>query len=84
MNSIKKVGLLQKLHIIHSFSELVPPKFLPKYGTQISRSLSKEELINKIKTEYPSEWNTLMKLVKTETTRYNLLFDRCNVYIKIK
>ena len=60
--------------------KLVPPKFLPKYGTQISRSLSKEELINKIKTDYPSEWDTLMEMVEIEITRYNLLFDRCNVY----
>ena len=60
--------------------KLIPPPKLDRHGTQILRSLSKEELINKIKTEYPSEWNALMELVETETIRYNLLFDRCNVF----
>ena len=75
---------LVKLSDLSSFVEnelkLVPPKFLPKYGTQISRSLSKEELINKIKTEYPSEWSTLMGLVDTERIYYDLLFGKCGVY----
>lgn len=60
--------------------KLIAPKFLANtYGTQILRS-SKDELINKIKTEYPSEWDTLMKLVDVERTYYNLLFDRSEVY----
>ncbi len=79
-HSLTLVRLSDLTFFIEHELKLVPPKFLPKYGTQISRSLSKEELINKIKTDYSSKWNTLMELVETETTRYNLLFHRCNVY----
>jgi hypothetical protein len=74
---------LVKLSDLSSFVEhelkLVPPPKLGRYGTQ-NFFITKNDLIDKIKTEYPSEWDTLMKMVETETTRYNLLFDRCNVY----
>lgn len=74
---------LVKLSDLSSFVEnelkLVAPPMLNRYGTQIIY-LSKEKLIDKIKTEYPSEWNTLMGLVDAERIYYDLLFGKCGVY----
>jgi hypothetical protein len=55
------------------------PPFLKRYGTNIIY-MSKDNLIDKIKLEYPSEWEILMGLVESEKNYYKMLFDRCDVY----
>jgi len=79
-HSLTLVKLSDLSSFVKNELKLVPPKFLPNiYGTQISRS-SKDNLIDKIKTEYPSEWSTLMGLVDAEKVHYDLLFGKCGVY----
>lgn len=78
-HSFMLVELSNLTSFVNNELKLVAPPMLNRYGTQIIY-MTKDNLIDKIKTEYPSEWNTLMELVDVERTYYDLLFGRCEVY----
>ena len=78
-HSFMLVELSNLTSFVNNELKLVAPPMLNRYGTQIIY-MTKDNLIDKIKTEYPSEWNILMELVDVERTYYDLLFGRCEVY----
>ncbi len=79
IHSITLVELSNLTHFVEHELGLIPPKFLPRYGTQ-TIYMTKDTLIDKIKMEYTSKWDVLMGLVESEKNYYNMLFDRCDVY----
>lgn len=79
IHPFKLVELSNLTHFVEHELGLNAPPFLNRYGTQIIY-MSKDNLINKIKLEYSSEWEILMELVELEKSSYSMLFDRCDVY----
>lgn len=78
-HSFTLVELSNLTHFVEHELELNAPPLLKRYGTQ-TIYMTKDTLIDKIKLEYPSEWEILMGLVELEKSSYSMLFDRCNVY----
>jgi hypothetical protein len=78
-HSLTLVNISDLTPFVENELKLVAPPMLSRYCTEIIY-LSKEGLVDKIKTEYPSEWDTLMELVDTERVHYDLLFGKCGVY----
>lgn len=79
IHPFKLVELSNLTHFVEHELGLNAPPFLNRYGTQIIY-MSKDSLVNKIKLEYSSEWEILMKLVELEKSSYRMLFNGCDVY----
>lgn len=78
-HSFTLVELSNLTSFVNNELKLVAPPMLNRYGTQIIY-MTKDVLIDKIKLEYPYEWDVLMKLVELENSSYKMLFDICDVY----
>lgn len=78
-HSFTLVELSNLTHFVEHELGINPPPLLKRYGTHIIY-MSKDVLVDKIKLEYTSEWDILLRLVELEKSYYKMLFDRCDVY----